>query len=50
MRVVGGYGYSWASSVTTGTDAYHLYFHNGGLNPNYSYHRGHGLQLRCLQE
>ncbi|MDE5944710.1 MAG: hypothetical protein K2G93_03895 [Rikenella sp.] len=47
---VGDRGYSWTSSVTTGTYAYHLGFSDGGLYPNGSSSRAYGFQLRCLQE
>ncbi|MDE6499389.1 MAG: hypothetical protein K2K83_01615 [Rikenella sp.] len=50
MYSVGHGGYSWASSVTTGTSAYYLGFTYGGISPNYNSRRAHGLQLRCLQE
>ncbi|MDE5944053.1 MAG: hypothetical protein K2G93_00490 [Rikenella sp.] len=50
MYVVGNSGYSWASSVTTGTYAYYLGFHHGGIYPNNSHYRAFGFQLRCLQE
>ncbi|MDE6499590.1 MAG: hypothetical protein K2K83_02650 [Rikenella sp.] len=50
MYAVGDGGYSWASSVTTGTRAYYLSFYYGGVYPNYNNYRGYGLQLRCLQE
>ncbi|MDE5943965.1 MAG: hypothetical protein K2G93_00035 [Rikenella sp.] len=47
---VGGNGYGWASSVTTGTNAYYLGFNYGGISPNSNSNRALGLQLRCLQE
>ncbi|MDE6500455.1 MAG: hypothetical protein K2K83_07110 [Rikenella sp.] len=51
MWYVGRYGYSWASSVATGsTNANYLSFNYGGVSIGNSYDRSHGLQLRCLQE
>ncbi|MDE5944583.1 MAG: hypothetical protein K2G93_03240 [Rikenella sp.] len=50
MYNVGNDGFSWASSVTTGTHAYNLYFDYDGINPNYGNYRSNGLPLRCLQE
>ncbi|MDE5944579.1 MAG: hypothetical protein K2G93_03220 [Rikenella sp.] len=49
LYAVGNNGYSWASSVTTGTNAYNLNFNYGGINPNNNNNRANGLQLRCLQ-
>ena len=46
---VGNSGYSW-SSIVAGTNARFLYFHSGGLHPQYSHGRANGRQLRCLQE
>ncbi|MDE5944392.1 MAG: hypothetical protein K2G93_02260 [Rikenella sp.] len=50
MYAVGGNGYSWASSVTTGTNVYNLYFYYSGIYPNYYNYRAYGFQSRCLQE
>ena len=47
---VGGNGFSWASSITTGIHAYSLYFGYGEINPNGSYSCALGFPLRCLQE
>ncbi|MDE5945252.1 MAG: hypothetical protein K2G93_06695 [Rikenella sp.] len=50
LYCVGRYGFCWASSVTTGTNAYHLYFNTGGITPNSNDNRAYGVPLRCLQE
>ncbi|MDE5944357.1 MAG: hypothetical protein K2G93_02085, partial [Rikenella sp.] len=50
LRLVGGNGYSWEASVTTGDNAYTLFFTSGSIRPSYSNNRATGLQLRCLQE
>ncbi|MDE5945528.1 MAG: hypothetical protein K2G93_08110 [Rikenella sp.] len=50
LYAVGNSGYSWASSVTTDSLAYNLYFNYGGIYPNDRNGRASGLQLRCLQE
>ncbi|MDE6499397.1 MAG: hypothetical protein K2K83_01655 [Rikenella sp.] len=51
LHNVGGNGYSWASSVTTDSNAYTLYFRYGEISPNANGgNRANGLQLRCLQE
>ena len=47
----GDYGYSWASSIHSGSGhAHSLHFNNGGIAPNNSNYRTYGRQLRCLQE
>ncbi|MDE5945008.1 MAG: hypothetical protein K2G93_05405 [Rikenella sp.] len=48
---VGINGYSWSSTIPSGSiGAYNLTFLYGGVYPNSSNYRAHGLQLRCLQE
>ncbi len=51
LREVGYAGYIWSSSVPSGSStAHYLTFHYGGIDPQYSYYRAYGRQLRCLQE
>ncbi|MDE6499156.1 MAG: hypothetical protein K2K83_00425 [Rikenella sp.] len=51
MYYIGYSGYSWSSTIPSGsTNAHHLDFYYGGINPNYTHSRAYGLQLRCLQE
>ncbi|MDE5944635.1 MAG: hypothetical protein K2G93_03505 [Rikenella sp.] len=51
---VGGYGYSWTSSIPSAADlesrAHYLHFDNTRIAPNAAAHRAVGLQSRCLQE
>ena len=47
---VGSDGYSWSSSVTTGSNGYYFSFGYGGISPNNNGYRAYGFQLRCLQE
>ncbi|WP_298081172.1 hypothetical protein [uncultured Rikenella sp.] len=42
-------GYSWSSSFNE-TMGINLHFNMTFFDPNYSYYRAHGLQLRCLSE
>ncbi|MDE5945626.1 MAG: hypothetical protein K2G93_08630 [Rikenella sp.] len=49
MFYVGYSGYSWNSAIID-TKAIDLVLEYGLVMPNYSNNRGHGLQLRCLQE
>ncbi|MDE6499896.1 MAG: hypothetical protein K2K83_04245 [Rikenella sp.] len=51
MWNVGNYGYSWTSTIPTGSsNAYYLNFNYGGIYPNSNINRADGFQLRCLQE
>ncbi|MDE5944496.1 MAG: hypothetical protein K2G93_02790 [Rikenella sp.] len=50
LYYVGSHGFSWASSVTTGTTAYYLGFNYDSVRPNNSSGHAYGFQLRCLQE
>ncbi|MDE5945490.1 MAG: hypothetical protein K2G93_07920 [Rikenella sp.] len=51
MYVVGYGGYSWSSTIPTGsTSAHYLRFYFGGISPNNGSYRAYGFQLRCLQE
>ncbi|MDE6500261.1 MAG: hypothetical protein K2K83_06110 [Rikenella sp.] len=54
MQLVGYAGFSWTTSIPTTADmghrVYDLDFSHGGLNPDATTVRAHGLQLRCLQE
>ena len=48
---VGSAGYVWSSTIPTGSgNAHNLSFYYGGIYPQLSSNRAHGLQLRCLQE
>ena len=48
---VGNNGYSWSSTIPTGSGYAHLLdFDYSWLNPQSSNYRAYGLQLRCLQE
>ncbi|MDE5944580.1 MAG: hypothetical protein K2G93_03225 [Rikenella sp.] len=50
MYNVGNSGYSWSSTIPTGsTNAHNLNFNYGGINPNNNNNRAYGFQLRCLQ-
>ncbi len=47
---VGNRGYSWSSTIPTGSGyAHYLYFGYGGIIPQGSTDRGYGFPLRCLQ-
>ena len=48
-RNVGNNGYSWSSSVS-GSNGFYLNFNTTNLNPSNANNRGHGFQVRCLQE
>ena len=50
LHGVGSNGYSWASSVATGSRSYRLFFYFGELIPNDHGSCANGFQLRCLQE
>ncbi|GHT89052.1 hypothetical protein FACS189474_5330 [Bacteroidia bacterium] len=41
-------GHYW-SNASTGTNAYHLHFDSGRVNPANSYNRGYGFALRCVK-
>ena len=45
----GSQGYYWSSLSNGGTVAYHLYFFSGYLNYRYSYDRGFGFTVRCVE-
>lgn len=49
LAYVGNNGFSWSSTVG-GTNAFYLYFGSANLNPSSANYRGHGFQVRCLQE
>ena len=48
-RYVGGSGCSWSSSASDSRGV-GLNFYSTDLDPVYTHARGHGLQVRCLQE
>ncbi|WP_462377058.1 fimbrial protein [Rikenella microfusus] len=48
-RYVGYRGYSWSSSVS-GSNGFCLDFSTTYLHPSDANYRGHGFQVRCLQE
>ncbi|MDE5944966.1 MAG: hypothetical protein K2G93_05195 [Rikenella sp.] len=51
MWCIGTSGYSWSSTILTGsTNAHNLLFVYGGIGPNNDNNRSYGFQLRCLQE
>ena len=51
LYFVGLDGYCWSSTVVTGGySARYLYFGAQGLYPTYTNSRGHGFQVRCLQD
>lgn len=50
LTYVGAYGDYWSSSPQSGsTNAGHLGFHSGGVNPLYSYPRAYGFPVRCVR-
>ncbi|MDE5945593.1 MAG: hypothetical protein K2G93_08460 [Rikenella sp.] len=51
LRSVGRDGYSWSSTIPTGsTNAHYLDLSYNEIHPNYLEYRAYGIQLRCLQE
>lgn len=48
-KYVGYGGYHWSSAVS-GTNAVGLSFYSSWLHPSKANYRGHGFQVRCLQE
>ncbi|NDV97071.1 hypothetical protein D0T84_19490 [Dysgonomonas sp. 521] len=44
----GSTGRYWSTTVI-GTNAYHLYFYDGGIIPAQSYYRASGFALRCIK-
>jgi uncharacterized protein (TIGR02145 family) len=43
-------GYYWSAGLSGTTNAYHLYFDSGLVNPAYSNVRANGFSLRCIKK
>ena len=51
LYAVGADGYSWSSTIPTGSGyAHYLSFSYSWLDPQSSNYRAYGFPLRCLQE
>ena len=51
LSIVGSVGFYWSCSPCPSSDAYHLYFSNGGnVGLDYSQYRAYGTAVRCLKE
>lgn len=49
VRVVGSYGYWWASTAYSTTSARHLGFYSGGFGPQVNGPKGYGFAVRCVK-
>ena len=43
-------GCYWSASPNSATNGYSLYFSSAGAYPQYTYQRGYGFPVRCVQE